>query len=610
MNKFVLQRMMFPDARVCDINSMFFRSSARFDYAEQALIADGPAHIDLHAYFNIVPVKHFVDFMGVTRLHFEASFAGQAEFLLYFIQLGKAEPERIASRIVSSDGLHPETVFADLDANACTGYAYVVINSHSAHFRISGIDVCCYSERNVAKVGIVSCTFRREQNVLETAASITAAFDRYPDDFRDTELYVVDNDGGARLSIPEHTKLKHIKNANLGGAGGFTRGIIESIDCDKTHVLLCDDDILVFGEVVRRAVVALSLMTDPNMGLHGSMLELEFKSVLHEAGEYFDIEKKLHVNMHYGRKMDDLDCLKVAQLETIGTTRASNMFGWWFTAFPISIVKKIGLPLPLFVSGDDLEYSLRAYNAGYRALIAPYVSVWHPSHMTQQAPLRSYFISRNRLGYAPGHTSKRRLLNMFKTTLREARHMALTKRYSTADSMCAAMEDFMRGTAWMSEDLSDWLGRIRWGARERSAQLYSTEWLTPVDPVTHAKKESLSCWIIRKITFNGHLFTSSFHSPAKHPSSNFHKCLPFGVSPLGKTVERMALTASSILYYDPKGLVGYRVHHNNWMFWRVYWRILKLRVRIAFGLGGLYGKYRDAYPEVSTEKWWKQRLGI
>ncbi|MBF5010950.1 glycosyltransferase family 2 protein [Burkholderia pseudomultivorans] len=611
MNKFVLQKLMVPDVAVCDIASMFYRAPARYSVEEKAIIVDSPMHLDFHTYFNLFPLRHFQDFMDIRNISLEAVFEGRAEFLLYFVQVGAAEPVLKMTTIVESSGASSVNLFGDIDISSCDGYAYLVLNTHSEVFKLRSVDVCCLSEREVAKVGIVSCTFRRERDVKATAKSLTRAFDEHPEAFSGTELFVIDNDGGKTLVLDPHPKLVHIKNSNLGGAGGFTRGMIASLDSEKTHVLLCDDDILVFGEVVRRAVVALSLLKDPNMGLHGAMLELEFKSVLHEVGEYFDIDKKLHVNMHYGKKMDELGDLKSAQFESLGNSRASNMFGWWFTAFPMSIVKKIGLPLPLFVSGDDVEYGLRAYAAGYRALIAPYISIWHPSHMTQQAPLRSYFITRNRLGYAPNHTSRKRLAQLFAHASREAMHMALTKRYATADSMCAAMEDFLRGTTWLNEGLDDWLKALRWPAREKTARLYANDWMTPIDPVGDTRPEGVWKTFVRKVTFNGHLFSSAFHSPAQHPASSFHKCIPHGVSPIGKRIERIAMNASSILYYDPRGQVGYRVFHNNSMFWRVYWRLTKIRLRARFGgIGGLHRTYSATFPVVTTEAWWRKRLGL
>ena len=40
--------------------------------------------------------------------------------------------------------------------------------------------------------------------------------------------------------------------------------------------------------------------------------------------------------------------------------------GWWFFAFPLAAVDRVGLPLPLFIRGDDVEYGLRLLGPGCR----------------------------------------------------------------------------------------------------------------------------------------------------------------------------------------------------------------------------------------------------
>lgn len=610
MNNFIIQKLLFPNKKICDITQLFYRSTiARFDYLEQAIIANAPAHIDLHTYFNIIPIEHYNEFLEFSDLKISAIFEGKAEFLIYQNKIGFSEPIELSSVILDSTGEEEKEIFSNL--RGLTGYLYIVINTHTDHFKLHDIFVSCSSSRSVASVGIVCCTFRREADLLRIIETIQEAYEKDEDTFAKSNFYVIDNDGGKTLEIQETKFLKHIKNQNVGGSGGFTRGIIQSKNDNKSHVLLIDDDILLFGEVIRRTIILLSLMKNRNMGVHGSMLELEHKSLLHEAGEYFDLEKRLHVNMHYGKIMTSLHDLKMIQFEALGNTRAANMFGWWFTAFPMEIFEKIGLPLPLFVSGDDLEFSLRAYDNGYRAFIAPVISVWHPSHMTQHAPLRIFFITRNRLAYSPAHTSYKRINELIKIAIKEAKHFALTKRYATADSMCVAIEEYLRGVVWYNENLADWLPKLRWLNREKVQNLYVDEWHTPVTPIySLSKRESLVNRMLRKITFNGHLFSSFFHREAKNASSIYHKSLPWGVLPISDNVSRVAFRSSSMLYYDDREKKGYCVKHNNYMFWRVYLRILKLELTLLFGSKSVYKQYKTQFKFYTSYEFWKGKLGI
>lgn len=608
LHTFSLQKLITPNPDICDLSNMYYRApggNVYFDKETKSIVSL-QGQIDLHTYFNLLPLRHYNEYLGVKKVFLHSQFRGRAEIIVYGVNLGKAEPVELSSCIVESDGRG--SVVGFLDTGLVTGYAYVVINPHSERFELLSLDVLHESERTPASVGIVICTYKRQYYLKRSVKTIIDEFHAYPETFDYTDLYLVNNEEGAVLDLPKHEKLSLLNNKNLGGAGGFTRGIIESIRANKDYVLLCDDDILFHGEVLRRAIVALSLLQDEKMGLHGAMLEEEYKATIHEIGEIFDIDKRLHVNDHYGLQAVDVHATKLAALASIGTTKTANMFGWWFTAFPTSIIKEVGLPLPLFVSGDDLEYSLRTVASGYRALIMPTISVWHPSHLIQQAPMRTYFIIRNRLAYHSIHCSKIRVKKLLATMFKEARHMTNTKRYATADAICAAIEDYLRGDAWYYEDLTHWTNNLRWPNREKAVPLYSNLWMTPLAPNAHINKEPLQSRILRKLTYCGHLFTFIFHKNAKHPSSFYHKSIPLGVNPISEQIERIATRASSLLYYDERGFVGVHVFHNNSMFWRVMLRYWALRLRSIISWRRAYNSYRASYSSVITEEWWYNRL--
>lgn len=609
-NKIILQKLMLPDPNVCDIKEMFYRSAARHDSYNNAIYADNPLHIDLHSYFNLIPARHYYEYLKITHLSIQCSFSGRAEFLVYANNVGFSEPILIASGVFFHDNCFEQVLFDNIDISLVTGYCYVTINTHSPAFELRSFDIYSYSDKKNVSLGVVICTFKREDLVTKTCNVIVDAIDKNISVFANTDVYVIDNDQCNSLKLPDHKKLHHISNKNLGGAGGFTRGIIQCIDSDKTYVLLCDDDISLQAETIRRSVVALTLLQETGMGLHGAMLEHEFKYSLHEIGEYFDKEKRLHINMNLGLSMTELSNVKHVTFSSIGNTKSSNMFGWWFTAFPTSLIKKVGLPLPFFVSGDDLEYSLRAVENGYKALITPTISVWHPSHMSQHTPMRTYFIMRNRLSYLSIHSDKKNVIRMYKIILKEALHMALTKRYATCDAICAALEDFLRGNIWYNEDLTNWRGRVRWPKRENVVPFYTDEWCIPINPVFDLKKESMYNKIVRLVTYGGHIFPSLFHTKSCHPSSVNHKCIPDGVSPISQKINRISFRSSSIFYYDQRAQVGFRVEHNNWMFWRAYYRLLLLRISYRLIINKAYHSYRDNFLVSTSLDWWRKRLGI
>ena len=45
--------------------------------------------------------------------------------------------------------------------------------------------------------------------------------------------------------------------------------------------------------------------------------------------------------------------------------------GWWMCLIPTTVIKEIGLSLPLFLKWDDAEYGLRAKAAGFATVSFP-----------------------------------------------------------------------------------------------------------------------------------------------------------------------------------------------------------------------------------------------
>ena len=92
-------------------------------------------------------------------------------------------------------------------------------------------------------------------------------------------MRVVDN--GRTLDTEKYnSEYVHIyPNQNVGGAGGFTRGIIESMDAEKkpTHIILMDDDVKILPESLIRTYSLLAIMKDEydSHFISGAMLFME-----------------------------------------------------------------------------------------------------------------------------------------------------------------------------------------------------------------------------------------------------------------------------------------------------------------------------------------------
>ena len=134
------------------------------------------------------------------------------------------------------------------------------------------------------KIGIDICTFRRESFVLGNLQRIRREVIEKEDSLLHGHLEVFISDNGQTLDAKSlNSDIIHIvPNRNVGGAGGFTRGMIEILKANQqgagiTHVLVMDDDIVFSLDVLYRTYLLLCLRKDKyeNAFVGGAMLRLD-----------------------------------------------------------------------------------------------------------------------------------------------------------------------------------------------------------------------------------------------------------------------------------------------------------------------------------------------
>lgn len=112
-----------------------------------------------------------------------------------------------------------------------------------------------------ANLAVVICTFKRESYVKSNVKALCEFAKRNAEN---VTVYVIDN--GQTLSREDVVGAVLVPNKNLGGSGGFTRGMIEVHNAGvHTHFLLMDDDISFNPEIVARTMRFLEYATSENV---------------------------------------------------------------------------------------------------------------------------------------------------------------------------------------------------------------------------------------------------------------------------------------------------------------------------------------------------------
>ncbi|MGH4015537.1 MAG: glycosyltransferase [Pseudonocardiaceae bacterium] len=244
---------------------------------------------------------------------------------------------------------------------------------------------------------------------------------------------------GARLVV--------IDQENLGGSGGFARGMFEALTgTDVEHVLLMDDDVRLEPDSVLRAHAFASAVSSPVI-VGGQMLNLQARSHLLAMGEIVDLETTFWRPAPGSIYDHDFATLTLRQQRMLHARIDSTYNGWWMCLLPREVLERVGLPLPLFIKWDDAEYSLRAAAHGFPTVTLPGSAIWHMpwADKNDSSDWTAYFHLRNRLITMALHSRHDVRRALVTDGLRNTFKNLMAMEYSTVALHNKAIEDFLAG---------------------------------------------------------------------------------------------------------------------------------------------------------------------
>lgn len=238
------------------------------------------------------------------------------------------------------------------------------------------------------RLAIVVCTFHKEEYVKKNIATLQKWKEIQPN--KSLELILVDNAKTLDQKIfPDFVTV--IPNRNLGGAGGFTKGILHSLEKNCfDRILLMDDDLSFTPQTLDRLYSILEYSLDSEIVLSGGMMDSLVPNTLYEAATRIDFSKLIYVP---GQK--EIDLSNIVQLLPLLKSPKPDFAPWWFASFSIASIQKNGLPLPFFIRGDDLEYGYRMKKAGHSVCNIPGMVVWHEPFYVKNPEWIYYYHYRN-----------------------------------------------------------------------------------------------------------------------------------------------------------------------------------------------------------------------
>lgn len=454
------------------------------------------------------------------------------------------------------------------------------------------------------ELAVVTTTFKQEAfvttNIKLFENEILGSSDPISKHFH---LHVIDN--GKTLDIDKLTrdKVTVYTNKNVGGSGGFTRGIIESLHQmpKATHILLMDDDIEISPESLKRTYTLLSLVKDEyaKAFVSGAMLSYE------KQDEFYQDIGCVLPNGEYGSVKPQMNFSELPDIivnDTVEIRKPHLYAGWWYCCIPVTAIEEHGLPLPLFIRSDDAEYGERAAD-GFITMNG--ICVWHLTLQSKfRAALECYQIPRNSL-IAQATTDTFQGVDFISNFKKCVTNDLRAFNYDAAELALDGLEDFLEGPEFIMQEQGEAILQRNLKKNELMVPIeeFDLDSLNHdvIDP--HTLCEELEpCTpfqqALHRLTYNGH----------RLPEALLKKTT--GVVPCGNwayPMKKMHLRSSLLAVSLDGKHVSLRTIDKQ-RFNELNRRFKKLIDRFEHEKIALYKRYNDARPYLTSEEFWKEYL--
>lgn len=546
-----LQNILLPENGTDISETLFFQPDQTNPHAvwmnreESCMVFQQNAFCSFSTYFNSFSGAKWKKYTNISEPELKLSLKGRFRVVLVKSRKNPIEDiEEPDSLVISSQEIFApevrEFTFPCTGAFEFTSTAFELysLQENSCFYGGSYEAEIPENELNDVRIALNICTFKREKFVLRNLAILKKAILENPESELHAHLKCYIQDNGSTLPLDEINSeyVQIVQNKNTGGAGGFTRGLIEILKGKEkfaaTHALMMDDDIVIFPEALFRTYTMLRCRKAEyaEAFIGGAMLRLDSSAVQHESGAEWNAGalKSLRTN---------IDLRELSSCIENEEDIYSEYNAWWYCCTPMSVITPENLPMPIFIRGDDLEYGLRNMK---NLILLNGICVWHEPFENKYSSFLNYYIYRNMLYVNSLHfnwvPARKTTSLLFKHVLREILYF----RYLNVKLLLRGVRDYLKGVDFLLK--TD-------GAALHQEIMAAGYKAIPEEPgmdlggcmgytVAHQNEsESFVHRLYRVVTFNGLLL------PAKRVRKKV--CVP-----MANCKVRMFFRAGAVYHYD------------------------------------------------------------
>lgn len=577
-----LQNIILTQPDICSEEALFFRRNGNvaLDTKDGLLRIEAQSSVLFDTYFNMFSAGKWLKDCNIRNLRLIVEAKGDFEARL--IHSKPAISWDVHSRISNKEGV----IEFDLSHIDATGMlALKIVAFRRTTFRGARFVADIEANHALPKLAVSMTTFKREEAASKTVRRLMEFRRQFPFG-KNIILQVVDN--GKSLQIEPTEGLKYYGNKNLGGAGGFSRGLLEAEKAGFTHVLFTDDDADFPTEALVRTYAFLALAKDPRTALIGAMINTAQKWALWENGALFD-----HKCLPQFHGMDLRQADEVRRLEQESLTVPSERLygGWWYFAFPVAYAKH--KPFPFFVRGDDVSFSLAN---DFHQVTLPGVVSFQDGFTQKESPLTWYLDFRSHmvhhLAVPSMESSADKLIEMFDWFIKRT---LIHFHYERAETVLLAMQHVMEGPEFFAKNADT--TEIRASIKA----MVSQEVLRPMQSPKHKRAR----WLRRHKY--GRFIARRLGNGERIPL--FEKLGSEAVVDIAHRHHTGPIWGNTrITYYDAREGVGYSVQFDRAREKEIRQKASQMSQEFRERYPQILASYQRAYPEMTGEKFWLQQF--
>ncbi|MBV1863463.1 MAG: glycosyltransferase [Rhodobacteraceae bacterium] len=581
-----LQNIVFPEQTICTEQDLYFHlhglSSLRG--SDNTIHMRTGDQVQFDTYFNALSIGKWHENCTLKGLYLNLRGQGRFELLVWHA-IPDRSWEKICSEVIE---LKPETPFrADLShysQNATKGLIFFELRALTRAVFAGGEFQTETKLDTWPKLAVSITTFKREEAVKSTVMRLQNFLQNF--EYKENiHIFMVDN--GQSVNTDPASNLTYIPNDNLGGAGGFARGLQEAESAGYSHVLFTDDDASFPMESLYRTYTFLALAKDSRTTVAGAMINNTTKWAMWENGAIFD---RKCMPLSSGMDLRNRDGVYHLELDSAKLDNPKLYGGWWYFAFPVKHAKYH--PYPFFVRGDDVSFSIAN---DFKINLLNGVLSFQDDFTEKESPLTWYLDLRSHMAH---HLS----LESMEVGSHQVAKIAIwfflrnfiKFQYETMETVLLAWEDVMRGPQFFldNKDMAERRAQIK--------ELVHDELWQPVDANELEEKVSFDPnsnkfrRLLYRFGLNGHLIP-------------FYKFWAnrIIVPPQDRGNLNICWGTCEITYLNSDRTKGYTTRLNRLRGLRLLFRAARYYVKFRMMYPSLRKEYRDSYPEIASKDYWQ-----